>query len=350
MKKTWKLLGCVAGGGIGIWLTAKLLLPVGLPFLLGWALACAAWPLERRLSVCLHFPQWLASLLSVTLIAAALCCGVWLLARAIFSELERLSARLPELISSLSAPFSGLRARLLRLAAGLPEPIAAIAAQWLTRLFEGGNVLAGTISNGALTLAGRLLSAVPDILLFLLTALLSAYFFSSERERLAAGVRRHVPEPWRAKGKKMLCRLKTALGGYLKTQLRLSLVVLGVSAAGLLLLRQKNALLLALVIALVDALPVFGAGTVLIPWGVLSCLRGDSVLGIGLLVLYGLCAVGRAFLEPRFLGKQIGLDPLATLAALYAGYQLFGILGMLLLPVAVLLLKQLYELLSPTVE
>ena len=89
-----------------------------------------------------------------------------------------------------------------------------------------------------------------------------------------------------------------------------------------------------------------GAGTVLIPWGVISFLRGNTVLGVGLLVLYALCSVSRAFLEPRFLGKQIGLNPLVTLAALYAGYRLFGILGMILLPFAVILLKQLYELIE----
>lgn len=95
-----------------------------------------------------------------------------------------------------------------------------------------------------------------------------------------------------------------------------------------------------------DALPVFGAGTILIPWGVISFLRGVPSLGIGLLALYALCAVGRAFLEPRFLGKQIGLDPLLTLVALYAGFRFFGILGMILLPVAIILLKQLYELIG----
>ena len=115
---------------------------------------------------------------------------------------------------------------------------------------------------------------------------------------------------------------------------------------GLLVLGRKNALPLALVIAVVDALPVFGAGTILIPWGVISFLRGSTVLGIGLLVLYALCSVSRAFLEPRFLGKQIGLNPLLTLIALYAGYRLFGILGMILLPFAVILLKQLYELIE----
>lgn len=342
MKKIQKLLLYVLGGVAGVWLTARFLLPVGLPFLLGWGVSRLSLPLERRLRRRLP----LASFLSVTLIAAALGLVVWLLALGLFAGLERLSARLPALLQSLSAPVSGLHAALLRLAGRLPDGLSAPAVQWLDQFFAGSSVLAGTLSDWVLSLAGRILMSVPDILLFALTLLLSAYLFSSERERLRAFLARYLPEQWRERWVKVSKKLRTALGGYLKTQLRLSLVILGMTAAGLLLLGQHNALLIALVTAIVDALPVFGVGTVLIPWGIISFLRGSTVLGIGLLVLYALCAVIRAFLEPRFLGKQIGLNPLLTLIALYAGYRLFGVLGMILFPVAVILLKQLYELLE----
>lgn len=344
MKNTWKAVACAVGGALGVWLTAKLLLPVGLPFLCGWVLAGMARPMERVLTVRVKIPRQLASFLTITLLAAAIGAAVWLLARLLFTEVEQLTKRLPTLLSSLAAPLSALHARLLRMAAKLPDPAATLAAQWLERLFTGGTVLAESLSGGVLSLVGRVISRVPHILLFLMTTLLSAYLISSEREKLAQTVQRHIPAQWYARGGKIAKRLKSAIGGYIGAQLRLSLVVLAVSGAGLLLLRQKNAVALAVVIALVDALPVFGAGTILIPWGVASFLRGEPSLGTGLLMLYALCAVGRAFLEPRFLGRQIGLDPLVTLAALYAGFRLFGILGMLLLPVAVILLKQLYEL------
>ncbi len=344
MKKPWKLLAYAVGGILGVWLAAKLLIPIGLPFLLGWGLSKLAQPMERRLTERAKFPAWLASFLCVSLIAAALGGCVWLLVRVLFSELEHLTDRLPALLSSLSRPLSRLHAGLLRMAARLPDPAATLAVQWLDRLFEGGSVLADTVSDGLLSFAGKTISRVPDIFLFVLTALLSAYLFSSERRRVAETVRRHLPEEWLERGKKIFKRLRSALGGYVKAQLRLSLVVLALMAAGLLILRQENAVLLAVVIAVVDALPVFGAGTILIPWGIISFLRNNPSLGIGLLVLYALCAVGRAFLEPRFLGKQIGLNPLLTLFALYAGFRLFGVLGMILLPVAVILLKQLYDL------
>jgi predicted PurR-regulated permease PerM len=84
----------------------------------------------------------------------------------------------------------------------------------------------------------------------------------------------------------------------------------------------------------------------LIPWGILLLLQGTPFGGWGLLVLYALISVTRTILEPRFLGRQIGLHPLLTLLALYAGFRLFGFWGMLLLPVGVMLLKQLYDLSS----
>ena len=142
----------------------------------------------------------------------------------------------------------------------------------------------------------------------------------------------------------MKARLRSALGGYFRAQGWLLLVTLAIVAVGLLILRRRNALALALMIAVVDALPVFGAGTILIPWGILSLLRGQTSLAVGLLLLYAIASLTRTLLEPRFLGRQIGLHPLLTLAALYAGFRLFGIVGMILVPVGVILLKQIYEL------
>ena len=97
-------------------------------------------------------------------------------------------------------------------------------------------------------------------------------------------------------------------------------------------------------IAVVDALPVLGSGTVLLPWAAVSLLRGSGGLAIGLTVTYAAAAFARSALEPRLLGRQIGLPPLLTLLSLYAGYRLFGLAGMILLPLAVLLAKQMWEL------
>ena len=95
--------------------------------------------------------------------------------------------------------------------------------------------------------------------------------------------------------------------------------------------------------ALVDALPVFGTGTVLLPWAVLALLGGDVRMSVGLLVLYSVISLVRSLLEPRLVGARVGLPPLAALVCMYVGFQALGVLGMLLAPLAAVLARQLWD-------
>ena len=112
----------------------------------------------------------------------------------------------------------------------------------------------------------------------------------------------------------------------------LAVSAVGLLLCGFLLLRIPSAPLIALLTALVDALPVLGTGTVLLPWALVSLLGGGAVRALGLLGLYVCAALVRSVLEPRLVGSHLGLDPLVTLIAMYCGYRLWGLAGMLLLP------------------
>lgn len=346
MKKIGRLAVCALGLIAALWLTVRYLLPIGLPFLLGWAVSRAAEPVVRRLER-LRVPRWLASFLCVSAVLALLGLLFWVLGKTLFAELAGLARRAPAFLASLSGPVAALRRRLLLLAARLPEGLAEAAVQWLEGLFAGGSGLADSVSQWLVRFVTGTLTSVPEMALFLLTALLSAYLLSAELPRLKAGLARQLPELWRTRAAALFSRLKAALGGYFKAQLRLMGVTFLIVSVGLLLLRQRYALLLAALIAAVDALPVFGVGTVLLPWAAVALLRGETAAGLGLLLTYGAASLTRTALEPRFLGRQIGLSPLLTLASMYAGFRLYGILGMILLPVAVILTKQIYELAEP---
>ncbi|MBQ3216557.1 MAG: sporulation integral membrane protein YtvI [Oscillospiraceae bacterium] len=348
MKKPWKLLLYILGGIAGIWLTAKFIFPIGLPFLFGLGLA----RLGERPIVWLgkqgKFPRWLSSFVVISLLSVAVGGLIWLLGRWLFSELESLAQRLPQILPNLTSTLTELHSRLLLLANKLPETLSAAVIQWLEQLFAGSSVVMDTASGWLIGLVGNVLGWVPDLFLFLLTMLLSSYLFASQQPQLQQKVRKVVPESWRKRLSAMKNRLKTALGGYCKAQLYLIGLNFLLLVAGLFLLGRNKVLLAALLIALLDALPVFGAGAVLIPWSVFSFLQGNTSLALGLLLLYAVCALARSFLEPKLLGKQIGLSPLLTLLSLYAGFRLFGVLGMLLVPVGVILVKQLYDLVEAT--
>lgn len=111
---------------------------------------------------------------------------------------------------------------------------------------------------------------------------------------------------------------------------------------GFLVLGIENALLLSVLIAFVDLLPVFGTGTVLVPWGVLKLIMGQSI-GIGIIILYVVITVLRNFLEPKIIGKQIGINPLFTLFAMFLGLKLLGVIGLILFPMGFIVLIKYYK-------
>lgn len=344
MKKPLKILLYALAGILGVWLTARFLLPIGLPFLLGYILAKLA---ERPVKWLRgRLPASIASIACITVLFGALAMVLWLCGRTLFVQLGRLAHQLPGFFDSLRQPLSALRDSLLQLSDALPAALGEAAKAWVERFFSGSSILIESVSDRLLSFAANALTALPDLVLFLLTALLSAYLISIELPSLREKARHILPEAWLQRLRAVGEKLKSALGGYCRAQLRLMLVTFLIITAGLLLLRRDYAFILGILIAAVDALPVFGTGTVLIPWGIVCTLRGDTRGGVGLLLLYALSSVTRTLLEPRIVGRQIGLNPLVTLLAIYGGYRLFGLLGMILLPIAVILCKQVYDLLE----
>lgn len=339
MKRPWNILLYILLGAVGLWLCAVLLLPVGLPFLLGYLISSLARRFRPR-----RWNSTLSGIFSVSIVFLLLSGLLWLLFRFLIAEGQQLAYRLPELLEELSPSLDLVYGKLLSLAGRLPDGLAAPAVQWVEKLFAGGSLFLGSLSEWLLSGAAGLLSKIPNLVLFILTTLLSAYFFATDPQSVESFLKKHIPHSPLEKGTALLHRLKRAIGGYVKSQLYLSAVSFGLCALGLLILGYPRAFLWAVLIGLVDALPVFGTGIILIPWGLLSFLRGDTTAGVGLLLLYGGISVTRTILEPRFLGKQIGLHPLLTLLSLYGGFRLFGVPGMVLLPIGVMMLKQVYDL------
>ena len=95
---------------------------------------------------------------------------------------------------------------------------------------------------------------------------------------------------------------------------------------------------MALLIAFIDFLPVFGTGAVLVPWGIISLLMKNYFVGVGIIILFALMTIARQVIEPKIVGKSLGVHPILTLITIYLGYKLFGLFGMVFLPIATLVL------------
>lgn len=329
--------------GAGILLGLKYLLPLGLPVLLGLCTAVALSPLIRRVQKQLDLRYHTAAALCVSSVLLLLILVMVLLGRLILSQLSELYQSLPALFSALSDYALGLGHWAEALSRQLPGGAGDALRSWSENLLSSGGTLAKNLYEWVFSLVSGFLTRLPDNLLFLITLLLSAYFGASELPRLRAFCRERLSgKGWQQVTSLGQC-IKSVLGSYLRAQIKLMGITFFILLIGFLFLGVRFALALAFGVAFLDALPLFGTGTILIPWGLMSMISGDFHLGIGLLLLYGGAALSRNVLEPRFLGAQMGVSPLISLLSIYVGYQISGVLGMILLPILTMLGAEVLE-------
>jgi sporulation integral membrane protein YtvI len=141
-----------------------------------------------------------------------------------------------------------------------------------------------------------------------------------------------------------LRKLISSLGSYLKAEVILVMISFIITIIGLFIMNIRGLnvqypLLAALVIGFVDALPILGSGTVIVPWAVISALDGDIELALALLILLAVISIVRQFIEPKVVSKQIGIHPIFTLIAMYTGFKVIGIIGLLLGPIILIIIN-----------
>lgn len=326
---------CALGAAAGAYLVLRYALPVLVPFLFAWGIAFVVRPpaaaCARHTSVPRRVWQVIFALLVLLLLVGTLA----LLVGVIATEAWRLAARLGE-----EGRIGIWLSAVLRFPQGLfgDTEGAAVLESRLTDAISGAlSAVVGQIGAAASALIG----AVPGVMLAVWISMISTVYFAYDLERVNRAVRALLPARFSVRLGSVKAGAFSVGVRYLRAYALLMLMAFAVMLFGFLILGVEYAVLIALIVAVLDALPVFGVGTVLVPWSVLAFLSGDMRSGIGLAVLYVVHEVLRQLVEPRIVGKNLGLHPLLTLVLLYAGYTLFGIGGLLVLPLACVLLQAL---------
>ena len=302
-----------------------------LPFLIGWFIAFLLRPIAARVSDRIHIPARVVRLILAVLLYLALfglvTLGVWLLSREVWELLAGIGegdSSLEELISGLMGS-GGFFGRVFGdLGDYVGDALYRVAISMLSTL---GSVLSGVVY------------AVPRALLFVLISVIASAYFAFCLEEVNASVKRLLPKGV-AEG---LVKLKNgffdALLRYMRSYLLLLLITFVEMLVGLIVIRAPYPLIMAMLIAALDLLPVLGVGAVLVPWGIWSLVVGRTSFGIGLFILFVAHTVFRQVIEPRIVGKNLGVHPILTLVFLYVGYSLFGFMGILLVPVFTVLVN-----------
>ncbi len=329
----------ILGIFVAIRLAVRYLLPLLLPFLLGGALALAAEPMTAFLNKRLRMPRGAATALGVTMTFCLMALVLLMLAALVVRELGALAGAVPDLGEMAKTGLSSLSGWLQGLTRFAPQSLRGYLSGSISEFFSGGSALLDKAAGWVLEAAGGILRNVPDGALGLGTAIISAFMISARLPQIRSTTKELLGERL-SPVLESLRRVKAALVGWLTAQIKLIGVTWALVSVGFLLLRIPYGILWAGLVALVDALPILGTGTVLIPWSLICLLQGDSPRAIGLVGIYTAVTLIRSALEPKLVGKQLGLDPLVTLFALYTGYKLWGLLGMLLAPVLAVAVAQ----------
>ncbi len=329
--------------GALFWVGGRFLLPIALPFLLAALLALSAEKSVRFLDARLHLPRPLATGIGVGGVCLLFVTVTVLVLSGLMRQLPRLETLAPRLEEAVSRGRDVLQTQLTRLSGKFPGSTGAFLQQWTAQLFSRDSQLPDTLLQGIPRMVTGLAGTLSNGLFGLLTAFIAAFMLSARLPQL----KNACPEPVRLRMGQVASGLKSALGGWLLAQLKLAGLTFAILWAGFALLRIRGSLPLAGLIALVDAFPVLGVGTVLLPWSLICFLQGQTARGLGLLGIYGTAWLLRSFLEPKLVGKGLGLDPLVTLVAMYAGFKIWGIGGMLLSPVAVMVFMEVKKAWKP---
>lgn len=302
-----------------------------LPFIFGWIISIIVEPMVVFLNKKLRIYRGISSFISI--ITFVLVAGLLIssLGGLLISELTKLSNRLPDLSLKANDFISYIDDKFQSFYINIPPNVAKSIYETLHNFLNSLTKHIGVLATSTI----NFVTAIPNFLLFILFTLLSAFFISKDKEKIYKFIGLHIPNKVFKNNKFKILKedLVFALLGYIKAQLILMCITFLESAIGLSIIGVNYAILIALVVSLVDALPVLGSGSIYIPWIIVKLLGKDYSAALFLLILYLTVTIVRQTLEPKILSTQIGLYPLVTLMSIYIGIRLFGFIGIILGPI-----------------
>jgi len=324
-------------------LIGKYVIAVVMPFLIAWIIAMAIRRPVDGLARRLHIPRRLVVvlllLLVFALIGTLLSLGIGRLVR----ELGRIVERFTSGETAVGEQVSHLLDRLHRVGEHIPffgaddNPAlqTSIDNMIATLLRQAVSSLTASLTS----LGASLISALPSIGLFLVVTIIATFYFALDLDTIHRGLGTLLPARIAGNIPAVWERTRRFLIRYSKAYLFLMFITFCELFGGFTIIGIEYAFVLALVISVVDILPVLGVGTVLVPWSVIMLLQQEFRKGFGLLILWAVVTVVRQIIEPRIVGGTLGLHPALTLAGMYVGLRLFGLVGMLLAPALILAVK-----------
>lgn len=311
----------------------RYILPLLAPFLIALCLSAAMEPVVRFMTAHGNFPRSAAAgICTLFLLGIILALLSWAIGRGA-AGLVSLSAELPEILTDILDNFRVLKALVSHYISSAPDAVGEYLRSALDALESQLASVPAWLSAKLPAVISFAVEKTPSTLLMLVTLGLGVYFISASYPNLKEFILRQIPERFRSEVQRVRRDLRSTMGQWLKAQLILMAVTFFELILAFSLLKLRCSVALAAVTALVDALPILGTGTILLPWSLWCFLSGEANMGVGLIVTYAAVTLLRSCFEAKLVGDQLGLHPLVSLFSIYVGFRVCGVLGMFVFPI-----------------
>lgn len=318
----------------GVYLAFRFLLPPALPFLIAYWIACLFEPIVQWMNRKWRLPKMLSTVVLMLCLGGTLLLAGYFLVRKLLEQAGKLVDRIPQYEEAFDVWMNQVSEKGESILHLQKDQLLSQMWEWLQ---NGLNAIQESIMPYVIEHSGSIMARFIGFTTILVLIQVAILLCMKEMDNirhvcehsLFAKEIQVIKEPVRRVGK-----------AYLRSQSIILVVVICELMFGLSLMGNEYSLILGLLIGILDALPLFGTGTVLIPWILILLVAGRFWKAAEVAVLYLTCYFTREILDPKLMGKGTGMTPLETLIAIYAGLKLFGIWGLFLGPIAWLLVKE----------
>lgn len=329
---------------VGLLYLAYRLVGIVLPFVIAFILAAMLEPIKRLIQRKLRLNGKVVSFIMTAIIYLAAATVLFLVIMQIVLLLRDLLSGLPAYFTSTIAPLiSGAGDNMETWISQRFPDLHSVFTNMQDSLTNLINNLVSTISQAGTSAVGGLWSAVPGFVMGLMFTILLSFPISAGFDSVKEFILNQMPEKVAVRISGVREVVKDSAIKYLRAQLILMAITFVLTIIGLLIAGIPNAVGMAVIIALIDLLPVFGAGTIMIPWALIELLQGNTNYAIGIAIVYVVVLVVRNIFSPKIVGDQLGLNPIISLLSIYVGFRVLGIVGMIFFPIIIQILVALHN-------
>lgn len=322
----------IIGIGFLAFLFVRFVLPHTIPFVIATIIAVLIDPLVDFIQLKLKLHRGVAVLLVLVLLFAILTIGSISMLSRIITELQYIQDKITiQGIFDINVWLNIYNTLLEYLPGNIVDMI--------NESIKEINVYVSTVVRSILMTLFSIIKDIPKIIIYTVVTFIATFFMSKDKKRIEAGLLTMLPDQLHQNFKTVRDSVLKGSMGYFRATLTLVSITAMISVIGLLILKVRYVWFLAIVIVVLDLIPVIGPSLLFIPWSIWSVINGNFPLGFGLFITYGLTFITRQILEPQLIGDRIGIHPLLTLFALFVGIRLFGPVGVLVGPLIVITVK-----------